>query len=106
MKFLSIIALFTGAAQATGLYVVTPSSLKGKFSDEGKVPSHLGSKGHINYGHSFVGKIYYPKSNRNGCSPFVNSDFDTIGKDKNAVILDHGGCSHVEKTKNAEKFGF
>jgi hypothetical protein len=58
--------------------------------------------GHINYGHSFTSGVIYPKNNRNGCSPFVKSDFEQFDmKEKPAVILDHGVCSHVDKTKNA-----
>ena len=106
MKKAPILALLASVVNATGLQVLTPAALKEKFGDDGIIQSHLGSKGHINYGHSFVSRLYYPKNNRNGCSPFVKSDVEDFEKDKSSVILDHGGCTHVEKTKNAQDFGF
>jgi hypothetical protein len=80
----------------------------------------LGNKGHINYGTSFMGRLYYPTSNRKGCSTFFDSDFkedtDSItnyqfqtGDSKKAepiILLDHGSCTHVHKTKMAQDFGF
>lgn len=39
--------------------------------------------GHINYGTSFMGRLYYPTNNRDGCTPFFDTDFkedtDKIG---------------------------
>ena len=72
--------------------------------------------GHINYGTSFMGRLYYPISNRDGCSVFFDADFkedtDTIGNyaqdtSDNSIqaepilLLDHGDCTHVHKTKMA-----
>ena len=102
----TILALMAASVQSTGLQVFHPESLREKFGPDGVIQSHLGSKGHINYGHSFVSTVYYPKNNRNACSPFVNSDFGDVNKEKSSVLIDHGGCSHVEKAKNAETFGF
>lgn len=73
--------------------------------------------GHINYGTSFMGRLYYPMTNRDGCSPFTDSDFkedtDNIGNFADAksdaepiIMLDHGECTHVHKTKMAQDYGF
>ena len=84
-------------------------------SNTGEVQSHLGNKGHINYGTSFMGRLYYPISNREGCSKFFDTDFkedtDSIGnfaasgsdsiQAEPIIMLDHGSCTHVQKTKMA-----
>ena len=76
--------------------------------EHGEIQSHLGNKGHINYGTSFMGRVYYPVSNAEGCSPFFDTDFkedtDKIGNyaDINGdnsnyaepiLLLDHGSCT-------------
>lgn len=55
--------------------------------------------------------MHYPVSNRDGCKPFEKADFtnDPLFDDDNdkrpIALLDHGGCTHVVKTWNAQKFG-
>jgi len=55
--------------------------------------------------------LHYPVSNRDGCKPFEKADFtnDPLFDDDNdkrpIALLDHGGCTHVVKTWNAQKFG-
>ena len=69
----------------------------------------MGNYGHIQYGQQFVGEIQYPVSNRNGCGKFLLSDFEKLVQlpsdmdqdQKQIVLLDHGGCTLVEKTFNA-----
>jgi hypothetical protein len=67
-----------------------------------------------------MGRLYYPMSNRMGCSSFFDTDFkedtDSIssfgsptGESIQAepiILLDHGSCTHVHKTKMAQDFGF
>jgi len=58
-----------------------------------------------------VGKLHYPESNRDGCKPFTLADFnndplfDEANDRRPIALLDHGGCTHVVKTWNAQKFG-
>lgn len=58
-----------------------------------------------------MGKLHYPVSNRDGCKPFERADFandplfDTGDDKRPFALLDHGGCTHVIKTWNAQKYG-
>jgi hypothetical protein len=114
-NMLIVCALFCAQVQSTGIKIASPLSLTKAMGSKGEVQSHLGNKGHINYGTSFMGRLYYPISNREGCSAFFDTDFkedtDSIGNfDKSGsssieaepiLLLDHGSCTHVHKTKMA-----
>ena len=76
-----------------------------------ELETHLGNYGHIQYGNTIIGRLHYPVSNRNACSRFNKEDFsnDYLFDEKNdmtpIILIDHGQCSHVTKTKNAQDFG-
>lgn len=72
----------------------------------GSIKTHLGNYGQIPYGHTIVGRLHYPVSNRDGCSPLHRDDFSLDIYITRFVIFDHGGCSNVLKTKHAQEFGF
>jgi len=58
-----------------------------------------------------LGKLHYPRSNRNGCEPFKNEDFsnDPLFDDDTdmspIILVDRGECPFVTKVKNIEKLG-
>ena len=65
-----------------------------------------------------MGELYYPRTNREGCASFNDGDFERE-VDKNPwedgetvmtafpiIMLNHGTCTHVSKTMNAQDFGF
>ena len=91
--------------RSVSLSIITPQSVKDQFDSE--LDTHLGNYGHIAYGNTIVGRLHYPVSNRNGCSRFNKEDFsnDYLFDEKTdmtpLVLLDHGECSYVQKTKNA-----
>ena len=101
-------AFFCAHVHSIGIKIASPLSLKKAMnSDTGEIQSHLGSKGHINYGTSFMGRLYYPISNREGCNKFFDTDFkEDTDKISNfaakseiqaepILLLDHGICTHV-----------
>ena len=108
---ISIISVLVSSASAASMYVVSPGELSSKFAKLGEINAHLGNYGHINYGGSVYGKLHYPESNRDGCKPFVKENFrnDPLFDEPNdrrpLALLDHGGCTHVVKTWNAQVFG-
>ena len=71
MKIPAAILLGLYSVSATGLKVLTPTILKKAISmrsESGNFDSHLGNYGHISYGTNFIGNLYYPKNNREGCT--------------------------------------
>ena len=97
-----------GTSSATSLNIITPDSLKNKFGKDGYVQAHLGHFGHIQYGTEFNGRLHYPVSNRDACAEFVSTDFSNdqlFDEDTDMtpiLLVDHGGCSHTQKTYNAQ----
>jgi hypothetical protein len=123
MKIALSLLLGIQSVSATGLTVITPDALKKVINTEygkttGEIDSWLGNYGHISYGQKFIGDLYHPKSNREGCSPFVDGDFerpvDKSSSEDGAnvmtaypiILLNHGQCTLVSKTMNAQNFGF
>lgn len=39
------------------------------------IPASYGNFGHIPYGRSIIGRIYFDPDNENGCEPFKNNAF-------------------------------
>ena len=102
--------------------VVSPFELKEKILKKmllalrhdsvlGEIPATLGNYGHIHYGNEIIGKLHYPETNTNGCLPFTKEMFrndplfDEPNDRKPIALLDHGGCTHVIKTWNAQVYG-
>ena len=103
--------MLMSSASAASMYVVSPGELSSKFLSQGEVQAHLGNYGHIHYGDAIMGKLHYPVQNRDGCQPFNKAMFtndalfDTDDDRRPIALLDHGGCTHVVKTWNAQQFG-
>lgn len=73
----------------------------------------MGDFGHNLYGHDIIGRLHYGQENRQGCKPFSNETdfkvdppFDEESDQTPIVLLEHGGCSMIEKVWNAQMFGF
>jgi hypothetical protein len=82
------------------LTIYGPQSLKNIFSDKnGEIQTQLANFGHIPYGQSMVGRLYYNASNPTGCSE--NSEFtDDLSGDPDGVVtpifmVKQGNCSYV-----------
>ena len=111
MRISTIVTMLMSSASAASMYLVSPDDLSKKFLKQGEIQTTIGNYGHINYGGSEYGKLHYPESNKDGCKPFVKNDFDNDPlfdepNDRRPIaLLDHGGCTHVVKTWNAQKFG-
>ena len=108
---LIVIAFVFAQINAASLWVVSPAVLADQFLENGEIQAHLGTFGHINYGHIVFGKLHYPDTNSNGCRPFRMSDFvtdplfDTKNDMKPIVLLNHGNCTHAVQVMNAQRFG-
>jgi len=111
MRISAIYSVLVSSASAASMYVVSPGELSNQFAKNGEVTARLGNYGHINYGGSVYGKLHLPLSNLDGCKPFEKSMFDNDQlfdepNDRRPIaLLDHGGCTHVVKTWNAQMFG-
>jgi hypothetical protein len=66
--------------------------------------------GHVPYGQSFVGNLYYNESNPLGCakdSLFTDFDFDVSNRLAHStfVLVERGECTFVTKTRNIAREG-
>jgi hypothetical protein len=111
MRISMMLGMLVSSASAASMYVVSPNELSDSFMKWGEVQSTLGNYGHIHYGESIFGKLHYPEKNRDGCLPFSKHDFDNdvlfdeTNDRRPIALLDHGGCTHVVKAWNLQKFG-
>ena len=67
----------------------------------------MGNFGHINYGQTLVGRVFYPsEANHNGCKAFEESQFgDDFTKEaamNQFIIVKRGHCSNPLKVRNIE----
>ena len=76
MKFkLLALAVFAFASSLGSIQVMHPKDLKKKLKNDGFIKASLGNFGHIMYGSSILGRVYYPLNNTDGCRPYRNEDF-------------------------------
>ena len=78
----------------------------------GLIGATLGNFGHISYGQSVMGRLYYPVDNQDGCRPFTGTDFNHHWEDQEEdgtisaiVIVDRGNCHFVTKVENLQQVG-
>lgn len=70
---LSLLALI--APQVFGsIQIIHPKQLKSELKNDGFIKASLGNFGHITYGSSTLGRLFYPVMNTNGCREFVYDD--------------------------------
>ena len=63
--------LYLAVASSLGsIQVMHPKDLKKKLKNDGFVKSSLGNFGHIIYGSSILGRVYYPLNNTDACRAF------------------------------------
>ena len=93
------------------LVVYSPQDLVGKFeTSKGVIDANYANFGHIPYGQSLIGSIYYDPQNAMGCQRMnltdVSSGVDASDVKKTKIVLiDRGECSFVTKVRNAERAG-
>jgi hypothetical protein len=115
----SSLALLSSSALSQ-LQVITPESLANQFGNKqssdstnrGLIGATLGNFGHISYGQTVMGRLYYPTSNQDACEPFSAADFNKHWDDAEAdgslssiVIVDRGNCHFVQKVENLQYVG-
>jgi hypothetical protein len=74
---------------------------------EGLLEAHIGHFGHKNFGNRFSGYLYYNQGNNSrACEPLRDTEkkeFIGLNEKGNFMLLvDHGGCSHLQKAFNAQ----
>jgi hypothetical protein len=93
----SILMMSTSDAKLT---VYGPQSLKNLFEDQNnEIKTTLANFGHIPYGQSMVGRLYYNASNPYGCNP-SNGFTDDFSGDPDGIVtpiimVKQGNCSYV-----------
>ena len=112
MKFkLLALAVLAFASTLGSIQVMHPQDLKKKLKNDGFIKASLGNFGHIMYGSSILGRVYFPLNNTDGCRPYRNEDFPSSffadeESDLNPIIMaDRGNCSFVSKVRNIERQG-
>jgi hypothetical protein len=71
----------------------------------------MGNFGHVLYGSSVLGRVFYPLNNTDACREFVREDFsnDFFVEEESdltpLIIAERGGCSFVTKVRNIERQG-
>ena len=83
------------------LSIFSPQALKDTFSDTGgQIYSQIANFGHIPYGQSLGGRLYYNSSNPDGCDPEVPLTDDWAGDPDDVLspifMVDIGSCSMVQ----------
>lgn len=93
------------------LVVYSPTELTDKFSKTNSViNANYANFGHIPYGQSLIGSIYYDTQNVMGCQRMnLTDDLESIQsedvKKTKIILVDRGECSFVTKVRNAERAG-
>jgi hypothetical protein len=97
------LATMLGVVQSK-LYVYGPETLKEKFAfKDGAIKASYSNFGHIPYGQSIIGRIYYNENNKDGCEPteftedFTNDPDNVLSP---IFLVYRGGCTFVKKTRN------
>ena len=96
------------------LTIIGPSDLSSKFPDK-QIEINYGKIGTSQYDFSTRGKLYLQNDNifntkRNGCIPIINLNIllneTNFSENFKILLVNNGGCSIVQKTRNAQKAGF
>ena len=83
--------------------------MKTQVGNDGFIKSGLGNFGHVVYGSSVLGRVFYPLNNTDACREYVREDlpeefFTEEESDLTPLIIaDRGNCSFVSKVRNIEK---
>ena len=91
------------------IQIIHPKQLKNDLRNDGFIKASLGNFGHIQYGSSTLGRVYYPVMNTDGCRAFVIDDmvpefYRSEEQDLSPVVMvDRGSCSFVQKVRNIER---
>ena len=99
--------------------ILHPNNLKEKIGgfdrgewQHGLLESSLGNFGEFEYDNLLVGRMHYPKKNRDGCQPFSESDFNeqdlreaSLDGHRPIIMVDRGTCHFVLKAKHIQEFG-
>lgn len=100
--------LFLSVATAK-LIVYSPSRLRKKVSSQnGTIDSSVANFGHIPYGHSIIGRVWFDEENRDGCHSFrinITGEGDPDAYPSPIVLVERGNCSFVKKVRNVEHAG-
>lgn len=91
------------------LTVYSPNSLRNKINKQnGSLHSSVANFGHIPYGHSIIGRVWFDEQNRDGCHDFkinITGEGDPDVTPSPIVLVERGGCSFVKKVRNIEHAG-
>jgi len=93
------------------LKVYAPSSLVDLFKEtEGEIQNTMANFGHIPYGQSMIGRLYFNASNPDGCQAGSNFTNDFSGDPDEVLspiflVEASGKCSFVTQTRNIAKAG-
>ena len=75
------------------------------------IAANYGNFGHIPYGQSLIGNVYYDLDNPDGCDPFSLRQHNKESEDfvdrltTPIVFVERGNCSFVDKVRNVESAG-
>jgi hypothetical protein len=108
-KSLLAISLLAAPMALGSIQVIHPKQLKSDLRNDGFIKASLGNFGHIQYGSSTIGRVFYPVMNTDGCREFVLDDmepdfYSRLDEDMLPIVMvDRGTCSFVQKVRNIEK---
>jgi len=101
--FISLLHIVAATITVNG-----PDSLKSQFED-GNILSVYGNFGHIPYGQSIIGRLYYNPENPEGCdrNGTYTDEFHQIDQDSHQPIfmVERGDCNFVTKVRNIARAG-
>lgn len=95
------------------VHVIHPLDLKHKFNKDGSVKTFFGPQGNINHGESFMGQLFKPIKDKDGCKPFEPESFKVdpfkffdkegsgwfdVNQKLPVVMVEEGGCSNAVKS--------
>ena len=114
-------ALLVAAAAAYDVKIIHPTALVESISnynhdngvwEDGLLRASLGNFGEINYGTTIRGRVHYPITNQDGCTPFEPTHFNGEHLRRSAeegsspiIMVDRGVCKFVEKARHIQDFG-
>ena len=115
IKFVALLMCLATLSTAS-VQVFNPKSLRNEVGDEnGFIEAGMANFGHIDYGSSILGQVFFPLKNKDGCKPFDQTMFDNfaveaifqnkITLELPVIMLERGQCTFVTKVRNVEKTG-
>ena len=91
------------------LYVQSPQELVEEIGNEGVIAASYANFGHIPYGSSISGEVYFDEKNDKGCDKYSYRAHSWQGIDAGHIskifIQRRGDCPFVQKVRNAELAG-